>query len=170
MFFFLLKQSFRVLSMFAVLLLVIRGFIIEPGRVNGQSMEKTFLDQNFFLVNKYTLLLREPKRGDIVQAIDPSSKLLVIKRIIGLPEEQLSIHNGLVHLRKSDSTEIAIDEQWLDPQTWTAPPEGNAQIYVRIPKNSYFLMGDNREHSVDSRVYGAVHRSDIYGLVIKPPF
>lgn len=170
MFLYLLKQTFRALGILVVLLLLIRGFIIEPGRINGQSMETTFMDNDFFFINKYTLLLRAPKRGDIVQAIDPLSKRLVVKRVIGLPGEQLSIHDGGVYLRDIDSTETKISEQWLDADEWTTSAEGNAQIYILIPEHAYFLIGDNRDHSTDSRVYGAVHRTAIYGLVINPPF
>ena len=170
MFLYLLKQTFRVLGMFVILLLVIRGFVMEPGRVNGQSMERAFMDDDLFLVNKYILLLREPRRGDVVQAIEPLEMHHVIKRVIGLPGEQLSIHNGHVYLRSSDGVETLIEEPWLDPTEWTEAPEGGDQVYVRIHEQEYFLMGDNRDHSTDSRVYGSVHRNNIYGLVMKPPF
>lgn len=170
MFLFLLKHTFRALGTLVVLLLFIRGFIVEPGRINGESMEKTFLDEDLFLVNKYVLLLRAPKRGDIVQAIDPLSKRLVVKRVIGLPEEQLAIHDGSVYLRDDEGVQTKIEESWLEDQEWTDTAEGGSQVYVRIPQQSYFLLGDNREQSADSRIYGAVHRGSIYGLVIKLPF
>ena len=170
MFLFFLKQAARSLGSLIVLLLLIRGFVVEPGRVNGQSMERTFMDADLFLVNKYVLLLRAPQRGDIVQAIDPLSKHLVIKRVIGLPGERLAIHGGKVYLRGDDEMETLIDEPWLDDEEWTTSSNNRDEVYVPIQPQSYFLIGDNRDHSADSRIYGGVHRKDIYGLVIKPPF
>lgn len=165
-----LKQIFRALGLFVLLALFVRGLVLEPGRVNGPSMEPTFLDAEFFVVNKYLLLLRSPRRGDVVQAKDPAAERLVIKRVIGLPGEQLAIHDGRVWLRESDGTETAFEEPWLAPEEWTLPASGSSTVYVRIPEQSYFLLGDNRDHSGDSRSYGAVHRSEIYGLVMKPSF
>ena len=170
MFLFFLKHTSRALGSLIVLLLVIRGFVIEPGRVNGQSMERTFLDTDLFLVNKYILLLRAPERGDIVQAIDPLSKHLVIKRVIGLPGERLAISNGKVYLRNDDGEEALIDEPWLAEDEWTMSAQNTNEVYIPVPSHSYFLMGDNRDRSTDSRTYSAVHRKDIYGLVMKPPF
>lgn len=170
MFLFFLKNTARALGSLIVLLLLIRGFIIEPGRVNGRSMERTFMDTDLFLVNKYVLLLRAPQRGDIVQAIDPLSKHLVVKRVIGLPGERLSIHDGKMYLRNADQTETLIEEPWLNADEWTLSAQGTNESYIPVSPFSYFLMGDNRDHSTDSRTYGAVHRKDIYGLVMKPPF
>lgn len=170
MFLFHLKQLFRALGLFVFLALLVRGLIAEPGRVNGQSMEPTFYDGNLFLINKYVLLLRLPQRGDIVQARDPLTNRLVIKRVIGLPKEQLAIHDGTVWLRSPDGTEQAMKEPWLAHNEWSDPATGSSVVYLPVPEQSYFLLGDNRDHSGDSRVYGSVHRSDIYGLVMKPPF
>lgn len=170
MFLFFLKQTARALGVIILLLLFLRGFIVEPGRVNGQSMETTFMDGELFLVNKYVLLFRAPRRGDIVQAIDPLSKHLVIKRVIGLPGERLAIHDGSIYLKNQDGTEARIEEPWLLEQEWTQSAERTDETYMPLPAQSYFLMGDNRDKSTDSRTYGSVHRSDIYGLVLTPPF
>ncbi len=170
MFLFFLKQTARVLGVFIVLLLFLRGFIVEPGRVNGQSMETTFMDGELFLVNKYLLLFRAPERGDVIQAIDPLSKHLVIKRVIGLPGERLAIHDGSIYVQNEDGTETRIDEPWLPDGEWTQSAQRTDETYMPLSAQSYFLLGDNRDKSTDSRAYGSVHRSDIYGLVLKPPF
>lgn len=170
MFLFFLKQTAHALLLLILLLLLIRGFILEPGRVNGQSMERTYMDADLFLVNKYILFFRSPERGDIVQAADPITKQLVIKRVIGLPGERLSIHSGEVWIRHEDGTETLIEEPWLDPGEWTLSATNTEEVYMPIPDHAYFLMGDNRGRSADSRAYGAIHRSSIYGLAMKPPF
>lgn len=165
MFLFFLRHATRSLLFIVVLLAFLRGFIIEPGRVNGISMEPIFMDEEFFFVNKYTLLLRVPDRGDVVQAVDPLSKSLVIKRVIGLPGEQLSIHSGAIYLRDEHGDEVIIEEPWLSEGEWTTSSENGDAVYVPIPNDHYFLIGDNRDSSTDSRTYGAVHRNRIYGLV-----
>jgi len=169
-FLFFLKHTARALATIIILLLFIRGFVVELGRVNGQSMERTFIDTDLFLVNKYVLLLRTPRRGDIVQAIDPLSKHLVIKRVIGLPGERLAIHDGAVYLRLENGTETKIEEPWLSTEEWTASAERTDAVYVPLQPQTYFLIGDNRDQSTDSRTFGGVHRNSIYGLVLKPPF
>jgi signal peptidase I len=169
-FLFYIKQTFRILGSLVLIILFIRGFVCEPGRINGRSMESTFIDEDLFFINKYVLLLREPNRFDIVQAIDPHSKRLVIKRVIGLPGERLSIHNGKVFLLDDENAETELVENYLDSDTRSHSNDSKPTTYTRVAEHSYFLMGDNRENSTDSRVYGAIHRSLIYGLVMKPPF
>jgi len=71
---------------------ITRFFIMEPGRISGQSMEPTFFDGEVFLVNKLTLLFRAPRKNDIIQIINPvNNKELLIKRVIGLPNEEVNI-------------------------------------------------------------------------------
>lgn len=170
MFLFFLKHTARALGAIILLLLLVRGLFFEPGRVNGQSMETTFMDGDLFLVNKYVLLLRAPRRGDVVQATDPLSKHLVIKRVVGLPGERLAIHDGSIYLLGEDGTQTRLDEPWLSEEEWTQSAERTDATYMPILEHSYFLVGDNRDKSTDSRTYGAVHRSGIYGLVLNPPF
>ncbi|MDG1949290.1 MAG: signal peptidase I [bacterium] len=164
------KIALTTLLTTVIFLVLVRSFVIEPGRVNGRSMESTFTDNDVFFVNKYILLFHEPQRGDVVQAIDPLSGHIIIKRVIGLPGEQLSLRSGKVHLLKEDGSEILLQESWLSPSEWTSSPENTSEIYLPIPEYEYFLMGDNRNQSTDSRTYGPVHRNQIYGLVYKLPF
>jgi signal peptidase I len=170
MFLFFLRYMSRTLVAIILLILLIRGFIIDPGRINGRSMEPTFIDEDIFFVNKYILLLRSPRRGDVVQARDPLSNHLVVKRVIGLPGEQLAIHDNAVWLIFEDGSQQKIEEPWLSEDVWIMSDENNDIIYLPIQPYSYFLMGDNRENSADSRRYGSIHRKEIYGLVMNRPF
>ena len=165
-----LVKTFNLVKIAVIVILIIRTFVIEPGIVDGRSMEPTFVDNNFFLVNKITLLLREPHRGDIVQALGPDHVSIIIKRVVALPGEIVSIDRTGVSITETNGQKIHLDEPYLAPGTITAAPDEKPTVYTAIPDNSYFLMGDNRPMSVDSRVDGAFHRKDIYGLVIKVPF
>jgi len=131
-------------------------------------MESAFQDDDFFLVNKWILLFREPRRGDVIQAYHVREDKVLLKRVIGLPGERLSIHDGFVFLIDSSNQEQPLIENYLDKNVRTQTPENVTTSYTRIPPNHYFLMGDNRPMSGDSRGYGPVHRSLIYGLVTKP--
>jgi len=165
-----IKRTFKLVGLVVLVLLFTRTIIIEPGAVNGRSMETTFLDNEMFLVNKLALFFRTPERGDIVQAkgLDPGE--VIIKRVIGLPGEELAIHDNHIYLIGADGSETLLQEPYLDEGVITLSVNGEPTRFTKIPDHAYFLVGDNRTMSVDSRASGAFHRSDIYGLVMKLPF
>lgn len=165
-----LKKTFKLVCVIAALMLFMRTFIIEPGRVNGRSMENTLRDNNIFLVNKFSLLFRSPERGDIVNIHDPATGKLLVKRIIGLPGEKIKISQNSVYSIDAMGNEKIIDEPYLKPYTITRSVEDGSILYDTIPSDEYFVMGDNRPLSIDSRNYGPVHRTKILGLVITLPF
>lgn len=140
-------------------LLFIRAFFVEPGRVNGRSMEPTFFDKQYFIVNKISTLIRSPRRLEIVQCIEPSKHTLVIKKIIGLPGEHIAISGSQIFVNNTplEPGLIASDEPLT--QTYTD--------YGIVPEHSYFILGDNPSDSIDSRSYGAIHRKYILGVAKK---
>ncbi|HLD21552.1 MAG TPA: signal peptidase I [Patescibacteria group bacterium] len=160
-------KTFQLIAIATICIFFIRSFIVEPGRVNGRSMENTFIDENIFFVNKFILLFHQPKRGNIVQFIDPQKNTLTIKRIIGLPGEQVVIRSNHVYIITKDGNEILLDEPYLKQGMITQSASGIAMVSNIIPPNEYFVLGDNRTHSFDSRHYNTIHRSYIQGLVIK---
>ncbi|MDP3970212.1 MAG: signal peptidase I [bacterium] len=165
-----IKKILKILIVLIFFILITRSFIIEPGRVNGRSMEKTFIDDDIFFVNKLFLLTKKPRRGDIVQYINDINNEVIIKRVIGLPGEQVKIFNNHVYIITTAGEEIKLAEPYLDEYTLTKTPLGNNIIYPPIPENEYFLLGDNRGESKDSRYVGTINRSYITGSVIKLPF
>lgn len=169
-FYLYLKRTFHLVFGFVVVILIIRTFILEPGRVNGRSMENTFVDNDFFLLNKTALLVRAPKRGDIVQAHPNNDETNVIKRIVGLPGEVISIHGGYVYLVDKNGNETKLDEPYVKPGVLTEVPNNIKYTTRPIPANTFFIMGDNRSMSIDSRTYGSVHRAQIYGVVMAFPW
>ncbi len=150
-----------------VSLLFLKSFVLDVGQVNGVSMEPTYVDQDRFFVNKVEYFFRRPGRQDIVQIIDPGQSKLLLKRVIGLPNETVVIKQGKVFIRSQGSQEeILLVEAYLPSTSYTTIPLQKAPQRYSLGSDEYFVLGDHREQSTDSRVYGAVHRSRILGSVM----
>jgi signal peptidase I len=142
--------------------------LIQKFVVDGPSMKNTLFDGQQILVNKIVYSLHEPERGDIVvfhppPDIDDDD---YIKRIIGLPGERVVITNGKVIIHKTDGSLIELDEPYV-----TNPGNRDFQGDV-IPEGEYFVMGDNRVNSSDSRTGWTLKREDIIGkawIILWPP-
>lgn len=158
-------RSFSVFLLIAVVGGVGHFFIVEPTEVNGRSMESTLHDEDIIVIEKVSLLFSEPKRGQIVSVLDHSSDILLVKRIIGMPGEQIILRRGKVFIVDATGKEFQLDEPYLDDNVLTLPKNGNDATYPVLGENEYFIMGDNRERSTDSRSTGAVHRSNVVGTV-----
>lgn len=154
------------IAVFVLILLTIRFFFISPGRVNGRSMEPNYTDEKFFFVNKSVYLFASPEKFDVVQVIEPESEKLIIKRIIGLPGETIIIKRGRVYI-KNQAEEVQLDESlYLDKMVLTRIVGQSAPLEFTLKDNEYFVVGDNRDFSMDSRHYGPIHRKVIVGKVI----
>ena len=132
-------------------------------------METNFHDGEFILTDKLNYRFGNPQRGDVVVfKAPPDGSSEFIKRIIGLPGDTVAVQNGHITVNGQQIT-----EKYLDSTVITLPgnfaTEGKS---VKIPDMQYFLMGDNRNHSYDSRGFGLVDRSKITGkawLIYWPP-
>ncbi len=132
---------------------LIRTFLVENYRVVGHSMEPTLEDNQYLVVSKLDYRLHKPQRGDIVVFRDPhDGQRKLIKRIIGLPGEILEIRNGQVFVNSQRLAEPYITE----PDHYSLPP-------IPIPGDSYYVLGDNRRNSSDSRNWGALPNTEIVG-------
>ena len=105
-----------------------------------------------------------PKRLEVVQFLDPQTDQFFVKRVIGLPGEVILIKRNGVFVRTPDSMEFQLSEPYLRKDTVTAVAAGSPLEFV-VPENTYFLLGDNRANSHDSRDFGPVHRRYIQGKV-----
>jgi len=140
---------------------VVYRFLFQPHQVKGNSMYDNFHDGEYLLTNKIGYRFNEPLRGDVVVFKAPKNEDYdYIKRIIGVPGDQVMVKNSKVYINGN-----LLDESgYLDPRIKT-----NTGAYLReglaatVPANSYFVMGDNRNHSSDSRDWGAVPISNIVG-------
>ncbi|MFH1632360.1 MAG: signal peptidase I [bacterium] len=143
---------------------VFNFLVAEISEVNGRSMEPTLRDGELIVIDKLTLLTTKPKRGQIVSAFGEYENLLVVKRIIGLPGETVILRDGRVLIEDTNGDEHELIELYLGSDIETLPLRG-CNFDYEIPEGEYFLMGDNRAHSTDSRSYGTIPRNDIVGIV-----
>lgn len=150
-----------------VIALVIRTFLIQPFVVDGNSMEPTFHNAEYLMVEKVHYTLSTPQRGDIIvfkYPLNPS--LNYVKRVIGLPGDRVVIANGKVVIFNNDHTEgLTLDETYLSASQLTrVNGDGRERSWVVAP-DSFFVMGDNRDHSDDSRSWGLVPKANVVGKV-----
>ena len=178
-------------SFFPVLLfvLVVRSFVFEPFRIPSGSMMPTLLKGDFIFVKKYSYGLRlpvseskvietgEPRRGDVIVFRLPSDPSVnYIKRVIGLPgdeivykRQRLTINGETVDLKEADnaSYKVPVFIEDLDGRLHdilvTNPQFSTRDGTYRVPEGQYFVMGDNRDHSRDSRFIGAIPEKFLVG-------
>jgi len=144
---------------FAIFLFVYL-LILQPHKIKGNSMEPNLHDGEYLLTDKLTYRFGLPQRGDIIVFKPPvNQEDEYIKRIIGLPGETISIKNGKFYINDKE-----LDEKYLPSDIYT---KGKSFLQndkeITVPENSYFVAGDNREYSSDSRYWGFITKSEITG-------
>lgn len=150
----------------AFILLVLRFFVFEPGLTDGISMEPTMRDNTSFIVEKVSAIVVPFKRGDIVQHIELiKRKNMFVKRVIGLPGETVTIKQNAVFITPQSGEEYKLSEPYLRKDVIISVPYRAPRTFI-LGENEYFVLGDNRQNSNDSRAYGPVHRSLITGKVL----
>lgn len=146
-----------------------RFFILEPGLVSGASMEPNFHDGHYFLVIKPLYFFWPPQRFDVVQAVNPyQPDETLLKRVIGLPGETVRVKHNDVCIEKLGQAEICLDEPYLSELVLTQTA-ANQTLVWKLSPTEYFLLGDNREKSGDSRLFGPIERRSILGQVFPLP-
>ena len=145
---------------FALLIVIpIRYFLFQPFIVRGASMEPSFHEADYLIVDQISYRFADPSRGDVIVFRYPDNpQKRHIKRIVGLPGEQISIRNEDVFIDSSQG-EVLLEEEYLTlPRT-----QGSENILLE--EDEYFVMGDNRGSSFDSRNWGSLPRENIVGKV-----
>lgn len=157
-----LWEIVKVVIIALVIIVPVRYFLVQPFFVNGASMEENFHDGDYILIDEISFRFHDPVRGDIVVFRYPNDQTqFFIKRVIGLPEETVDIRNNVVTIyNKTHPQGFVLKEPYLD-----AGQETRGTIHYKLDPNEYFVMGDNRLHSSDSRTWGSVNRSLVTGRV-----
>ena len=155
----LLRELLEVVVL-AVILYFGISFAVQTVHVEGLSMFATLDDNDYLIANKIDYRLHAPQRGDIIILRPPTDNSKdFIKRVIALPGEKLLIRDGIVYINGKRLDEPYLPEAWTVLNNW--PTDGTDGSVV--PPNDYFVMGDNRNRSQDSRVFGYIGRDRIDG-------
>lgn len=152
-----LKELLTFAAVAVVIVLPLRIFIAQPFIVSGESMFPTFESGQYLIIDQLTYRFHDPIRGDVVvfrYPQDPSK--FFIKRIIALPNEKIKIDGTNVIITMTDGTQMTLDEPYIELQR-------ESQTEVSLGSDEYFVMGDNRLASLDSRIWGPLKKDMITG-------
>ncbi len=151
----------RTIFIFIVVVAVLRIFIIDPFLVHGSSMEPTFDEANYVIVDKLTYAFSEPERGDVIVFDAPTEDgRYFIKRVIGLPGERVVVEGPLVQIFNTENPDgFLLNEPYV---TF----ESQRKVERTLKADEYFVMGDNREVSSDSRIWGPLKKDAITGRAL----
>ena len=144
----------------------LRYFAVQPFIVDGESMMPNYVNNEYILAEKVSYLTGQPKRGDVIVFRYPGNpNVSYIKRIIGLPGDTVTIENSTVKITSDKYPEGAIvDEKYLSGDALTLAEGTSSGAYTtKVDAGEYFVMGDNRQHSSDSREWGLLPKSNIIG-------
>ncbi len=139
---------------------VIYLFLIQPHQVKGNSMHPNFIDGEYILTDKISYRFRPPQRGDVVVFKAPKDhEIDFIKRIIGLPGEVVKVSGGFIYVNDKQLPETYLPKDYVAKPGSFLTSDQNAIV----PPGNYFVLGDNRSHSSDSREWGFVKKEEIIG-------
>lgn len=150
------KDFLRFIIVSALIIIPIRTWVAQPFLVRGASMEPTFEDGEYLIIDEITYRFREPERGEVIVfrfPQDPSK--FFIKRVIGLPGEKIEIRSNKILINDKELGEFYLEEV-------LTTPDG----VVELDAGEYFMLGDNRLFSSDSRKWGALERHFIIGRAL----
>ncbi|OGY79281.1 MAG: signal peptidase I [Candidatus Kerfeldbacteria bacterium RIFCSPHIGHO2_02_FULL_42_14] len=153
----------KVIILALAIIIPVRYFLIQPFYVRGASMEPNFYDYEYLIIDEISYRFREPQRGEVIVIRDPRNpKQYFIKRVIGLPGEKIKIRDGGVWITNNTYPEgfFLNETEYLPEDLQTS----GDRIHV-LKDEDYFLLGDNRPASLDSRSIGPVPRKKIIGRV-----
>jgi signal peptidase I len=156
----------RDLTFSVLIAVVLIVFIYQPVKVEGTSMEPSLTDQERIFINKFTYEfgLGQIERGDTIVFWYPFDRSKsYIKRVIGLPGDRIRIDSGQVYVNDRPLLEDYVPKDYRDTLSWPADARG---VDREVPAGNYFVLGDHRSQSSDSRAWGYVPRDLIYGKAV----
>lgn len=147
----------KIIIIAAVIVIPIRYFLFQPFFVRGQSMDPNFKNGDYLIIDEISYRFKGPERGEVIvfkYPQDPSDRF--IKRVIGLPRETVEIKDGEITINGGQ----ILDEKYLPNDLLTS-----GDMHITLKDNEYFVLGDNRPFSFDSRRFGPLSEEYIIGKV-----
>jgi len=139
---------------------VISHYLVQSVQVVGNSMVPTLHNSEHYLLNRWVYHFRSPQRSDVVVIRDPAAGCYSVKRIIAAPGDYIYLKDGFVFLNGHK-----LNEPYLEPNTPTFAYGKSKDQLIMCGPDQFYLLGDNRMNSADSRVYSAVNRRSIVGML-----
>ena len=156
----ILWENLEMLIIALLIVVPLRAFVIQPFIVHGSSMEPNFYTQDYLIIDEISYRFREPQRFEIIVFKAPNRpSQYYIKRIIGLPNELVEIKNGKIYITNSNGKTFELEEKYLQNE------ETSGNLSIKLGPTQYFVLGDNRQASYDSRNWGPLDKSLIIGRV-----
>ena len=156
-------RQISLLLVFGVLCLgayyMISRYVVTPVVIQGRSMTPTLRDGECYFLNRWVYMFKTPARSDLVVIKDPGHDDFAVKRIIAQPGDWLNLKGGKVYLNGQ-----RLSESYLPKGTFTTTGDSREKWY-QLGNDQFFVMGDNRACSEDSRVYGHILRGNILGVI-----
>ncbi len=166
----LIWDFLKIIIIALVIIVPIRYFVFQPFIVSGSSMEPNFYNGEYLVIDEISYHIKDPKRGDVVVLRYPKDPdQFFIKRVVGLPGEKIEIENGKVTIiNDSHPNGFTLTEEYLPNQALTYPHDpkivGGKKV-LTLKDTEYFMLGDNRLASSDSRDWGVLSRDGMVGKV-----
>ena len=155
-----LLEFIKVAVLAGITIALVRYFLFKPFYVKGASMEPNYYDHEYLIIDELSYRLHEPKRGDVIVFRYPNNpKEYFLKRLIGLPRERVKVSEGVTTIYNDVHPEGFVVKEVYIPSDVTTEGEK----IVSLNNNQYFMMGDNRPNSFDSRRFGPVDKNFIVG-------
>jgi len=170
-----IKETLYIVILSLVIVLPIRTYVAQPYIVSGASMDNTFQNGNYLIIDEISYKFDEPKRGDVIvlktppaalelQKLPVTKTVYYIKRIIGLPGETVEINGDEIKIyNKENPNGEVLNEPYINIDKTVPSPFSDLKSKTTLKDGEYFVMGDNRHNSSDSRLWGVLPRANIVG-------
>jgi len=163
-----LLDSLKILLIALAIVIPVRMLLFQPFVVKGESMEPNYHSGDYLIIDELSYKLRDPQRGEVIvfkYPLNPSYRY--IKRIIALPNETIELKDGEVYVSRADGEAQKIDENlYINEKTRESWKTMLTYSPLTLKSNEYFVMGDNRNFSSDSRKWGVLPIQNITGKVL----